>query len=302
MFAGSAMRAILVLSLAACGHPSPPAGPGEPPRFSITSGLELVAKGVVSSEFTEIRLAASPDGQTLLWGSTDRPGGPGGWNIWMSRRSGTTWSAPVPAPFDSDANDFDPAFTADGKLVYFFSNRPGGAGGDDIYRVAVAGAAFGDVEHLGPEINTPGDEWAPSPSPDGSSLLFASNRPKAKHDLYMARVQGAGFAKAEPLAGAINTPNADEFDATFLADGSSIVFARSTDVEHDPIQLYVATFGATGYDAGTPLPASVNIAGGYTLGPAIDPHDRSVLYFSSIRPEVGAGKLDIYRVGYAIGR
>ena len=296
------MRTILVLSLAACGHPSPPAGSGAPPRFSITSGPELVAKGIVSSEFTEIRLAASPDGQTLLWGSTDRPGGPGGWNIWMSRRSGTTWSAPVPAPFDSDANDFDPAFTADGKLVYFFSNRPGGAGGDDIYRVAVTGETFGDVEHLGPEINTPGDEWAPSPSPDGSSLLFASNRPKAKHDLYMARVQGAGFAKAEPLAGAINTPNADEFDATFLADGTSIVFARSTDVEHDPIQLYVATRGANGYDAGTPLPASVNVAGGYTLGPAIDLHDRSVLYFSSTRPEVGAGKLDIYRVGYAIGR
>lgn len=295
------MRTILVFSLAACGHPSPPPGSGSP-RFSITSAPELVANGVVSSEFTEIRLAASPDGQTLLWGSTDRPGGPGGWNIWMSRRSGTTWSAPVPAPFDSDANDFDPAFTPDGKLVYFFSNRPGGAGGDDIYRVAVTGERFGDVEHLGPEINTPGDEWAPSPSPDGRSLLFASNQPKAKHDLYMARVQGAGFAKAEPLAGAVNTPNADEFDATFLADGTSIVFARSADVEHDPIQLYVATLGATGYDAGTPLPASVNIAGGYTLGPAIDPHDRSVLYFSGTRLEASAGKLDIYRIGYAIGR
>src|SRR6185436_12711549 len=113
------------------------------------------------------------------------------------------------------------------RWVYFFSNRPGGLGGDDIYRAAVTADGFGSAQHLGAEINTPGDEWAPAPSPDGTQLLFASNKPGAKHDLFIAAVRGDGFAPATPLPGAINTPDADEFDATFLSDGSSLVFSRS---------------------------------------------------------------------------
>jgi len=297
------MRTLLWMSCAACGGAAPTASsPAGPAILSITSAAELVAPGIVSSEHVEIRLAASPDGTMMLWGSTDRAGGPGGWNIWVSRRTGTTWSAPAAASFNSDANDFDPAFSADGRWVYFFSNRPGGVGGDDLYRAAVTGDGFGPAEHLGPEVNTAGDEWAPAPSPDGTQLMFASNRPGAKHDLFIARLRGDGFAPAEPLPGAINTPAADEFDATFLPDGSSIIFSRSTDVDNDPIQLYFAARGPTGYDAGTPLPASVNVDGGYTLGPAIDGSDPSVLYFSGKRPEAAAGKLDIYRVHYKLGR
>jgi hypothetical protein len=254
----------------------------------------------VSSEYGEVRLAPSPDGKALLWGSTDRPGGPGGWDIWISRRTGDAWSAPAPAPFDTSAKEFDPAFSPDGRWVYFFSNRPGGAGGDDLYRAAVTGDGFGPAEHLGPEVNTPGDEWAPSPSPDGAQLMFATNRPGAKHDLYTARVRGDGFAPAEPLPGAVNTPDHDEFDAAFLADGSSIVFTRSTDVDNDPLELYFAARGPAGYTAGTRLPDAINVAAGYTFGPAIDAVDRAVLYFTSKRPEAGAGKLDIYRIRYEL--
>jgi len=79
-----------------------------------------------------------------------------------------------------------------------------------------------------------------------------------------------------------------------------MVFARSTDVENAPIQLYFTARGKAGYDAGTLLPASVNVAGGATLGPSIDGSDRFVLYFSSKRPEASAGKLDLYRVRYTL--
>ncbi|MEJ7596324.1 MAG: hypothetical protein WKG01_00325 [Kofleriaceae bacterium] len=282
--------------IAACGStPKPP--PASPSPFALDGTAELVGDGV-SSAHVEIRFAVSPDGALRMWGSPDRPGGAGGWDLWTSRRTGGTWSAPEPASLNSAANDFDPAFSADGAYVYFFSNRPGGAGGDDIYRAPVAATGFGAVEHLGPEINTSGNEWAPCPALDGGGLLFATNRAPGKHDLYFAATRGTGFAAATPLPGAINTADHDEFDATYLADGTSIVFARSTDVENDPIELFVARRGPAGYDAGTPLANTVNVAAGYTLGPSIDLQDRQVLYFSGKRAEASAGKLDIYRIRY----
>jgi len=69
----------------------------------------------------------------MLWGSTKCEGGTGGWEIWESKHGSQRWSTPQPAAFNSPQNNFDPSFSPDGKGVYFFSNRPGGLGGDDIW-------------------------------------------------------------------------------------------------------------------------------------------------------------------------
>lgn len=76
-------------------------------------------------------------------------------------------------------------------------------GGDDLYRAAVTGDSFGPAQHLRTEANAGGDEWSLAPSPDGTALMFASNKPGAKHDLFVARVLGDGFAPAEPLTAAL---------------------------------------------------------------------------------------------------
>ena len=78
------------------------------------------------------------------------------------------------------------------------------------------------------------------------------------------------------------------------------MFARSADVESAPIQLYFAARNKDGYEAGTLLPASVNVDGGATLGPSIDGADRFILYFSGTRPGAQMGKLDLDRVHYTI--
>lgn len=254
-----------------------------PPVLELTSAAELVVPGVASSEFSEVRLAVSPDGKTMLWGSKDRPGGAGDYDIWISRRSDAAWSAPQPAPFSTSSRDYDPAYSPDGRWVYFFSDRPGGPGKDDIFRVAVIADGFGVPERLGSEVNSPGSEWAPGISPDGKTLLFASDGRggAGRQDLFVATLEGV--------------------DATFLADGTSLVFTRSPDVYNDPVELYFAALGEAGYDAGVILPTSIN-AGDATFGPAIDWADRSVLYFTGHRPEASVGKLDLYRVRVRVKR
>jgi TolB protein len=254
---------------------------------------KLIAPHVISSEFSEIRATRSPDGTMLLWSSTNRPGGPKGWNIWLSRRAENGWSAPEAVTFNSDANDFDPAFAPDGRFVYFFSNRPGGLGGDDIYRVAVNSKDFGAIDHLGREVNSAGDEWAPALSPDGKTLLFATNGRggKGRHDLFTSKWGSGHWSEATPLPGAINTA-VDEFDATFLADGKTIVFARSVNVESKPIMLNIATRGASGYGHGDTLPFSAQFE--YALGPVLDWHDPTRLYFSA----APSGRADVYEIHY----
>jgi len=66
--------------------------------------------------------------------------------------------------------------TPDGQNMYFVSDRAGGYGGRDIYRVVkLPNGIWSDPQNLGPEINTPYDEDSPFIAVDNKTLYFASN-------------------------------------------------------------------------------------------------------------------------------
>lgn len=272
---------------------------GAAPQVESVGTAEHFAPGIASTGHAEIRLTLSPGGDTALWFSRDRPGGAGGYDIWMSRRTVHGWQPARAVSFNSPGRDFDPAFSADGRFVYFCSNRPGGAGGDDVWRVAVSGTGFGPAVNLGPAVNSAGNEFAPMLAPDGRTLLFSSDRPGGKggHDLYTARHGPAGFAPARPLPGTLNTA-ANEFDATFLRDGATIVFARAMDFRTDRVDLFHAAPGPAGYGAGTPLAGINNAHDSY--GAMLDWSDRGRLTFSGQRGAEGG--MDLYRIRYRIVR
>ncbi len=253
--------------------------------------------GVVSTPRAEVRASVSPDGRRIVWGSTDRPGGTGGWDLWQATLRDGRWQDPRPLAVNSAKNDFDPAFSADGKWLYFFSNRDGGFGGDDLYRAPVLpDGGFGAAANLGAGVNGKGDEWAPTPSADGARLLFASDGfgGAGRHDLFVARWDGKAFVGPAPVPG-IDTA-ADEFDAAWLGDGRAIVFARSDDVENAPIRLWLAQCDGAAYVDPQPLALSFNTQDGATLGPVVDLSKPSELLVSGVAKAPKAGKLDIYRM------
>ena len=253
--------------------------------------------GVVSTRDTEVRASISADGKRIVWGSTDRVGGAGGWDLWQARLQDKRWSEPQPLSINSKAKDFDPLLSADGRWLYFFSNRAGGQGGDDLYRAAVlADGNFGKPENLGPGVNSAGDEWAPTPSADGRWLLFASDGfgSVGGHDLFVARWNGKAFVDPLPVPG-VNT-KVDEFDAAWIDGGKALVFARSDDVENKPIRLQVAHCDGKAYADIAPWSLSFNSADGFTLGPVLDVSRPKELLVTGSAPSPKAGKLDIYRV------
>lgn len=268
-------------------------------NVEVLSEAELFAPGIVSTRHAEIRLTISPDGKTALWFSRDRPGGAGGYDIWMSRLSADGWGAATPVSFNSPVRDFDPAFSSDGLFVYFCSDRPGGLGGDDIYRVAVTKTGFGDPENLGSAVNSLGAEFAPMLSGDGERLLFSSDRTGGAggHDLYSARRADDRFAAAQPLPGTVNSAS-NEFDAAFLYDDATIVFARAQDFSEGQVNLFVSRATGERYWSGTRLPEIVNDQAGSTYGAMLDWSAPDRLLFSARRDE--AHGMDLYSVHYRL--
>jgi len=88
----------------------------------------------VNDSLGQTDLIVSADGRRMVLVVTDRPGGLGGDDLYALTRQGTSWGAPVhlPAPINSNEYEYGPAFSPDGRWLYFTSHR-GGTG--DIYRV-----------------------------------------------------------------------------------------------------------------------------------------------------------------------
>jgi hypothetical protein len=90
----------------------------------------------LSSPKRDTRTFVRRDGREVFI-TTDRDFGVGGLDIWVAARedSSNFWSTPVNPgpPLNSAADDGSPALSRDGRTLYFFSTRPGGFGGRDIW-------------------------------------------------------------------------------------------------------------------------------------------------------------------------
>ncbi len=98
-----------------------------------------------------------------------------GADIYVSSQSRGEWSEPIRLELAGDSLIVaHPSLSSDGTTLYFTSDRPGGYGGKDIWKVEKNGNEPGNPENLGPEINTPGNEVFPYIRPDGT-LYFSSD-------------------------------------------------------------------------------------------------------------------------------
>lgn len=265
-------------------------------RADTLQAFGIEGMGVVSTADSEVRASVSPDGQRIVWGSRDRKGGAGGYDLWQAARRDGRWVDARPLSIDTPAKEFDPMFSADGRWLCFFSDRAGGSGGDDLYRSRVTPDGFGAPEHLGPGVNSRGNEWAPTPSADGKHLLFASDGfgGAGGHDLLVARWDGTAFVDPVPVPG-VKTAG-DEFDAAWLGKGEAIVFAQARDIARDPVRLMVAWCDGRTYVDPQPVALPFNGPDDNTYGPVVDPSRPSELLVNGIAKAPSAGKQDIYRI------
>lgn len=166
------------------------------------------------------------DGRSLYFISTRSHDGLKGkdLDLWrVDRGKDDNWGVPVrlPEPVNSSGSEWFPRPGPDGWL-YFGSNRPGGLGGNDIWRARADAAGRWSVENLGAAVNTAGDDYEPLPSADGSRLIVM-----ADGGLYESRKTATGWSPRTKLAAEVNV-NGSEIGALFSPSGRSLLFSRDT--------------------------------------------------------------------------
>ena len=134
----------------------------------------------------------------------------------------------MPAPFNSGDPEGSVSITADGnELYYSIIRKEHGYANSDIYRVRRVDGRWQQPEALGPQVNGERTwESQPSVSPDGRTLLFASNR-KGGHggiDIWRChRLPNGDWSRAENLGNTVNTEGNEKMP--FLAaDGHTLYF------------------------------------------------------------------------------
>lgn len=175
-------------------------------------------EGELNSDADEGIVSFTPDGQTMYLTKARRSETSStSVEIYTSRRSDATWSAPRKYEITADTLSAvgHPAVSADGRYLYFCSDMPGGYGGLDIWRVNL-NDRVGSLENMGPQINTPGNESFPYSRTD-SLLYFASDGHPGFGglDIFKAKLNTTGeYWSVENMGQPVNSAG-DDFGITF---------------------------------------------------------------------------------------
>jgi len=189
--------------------------------------LSILGEGFISTHINERDFALSPDGKEIYFTITS-PRSDIQTIVYCKLLKEGEWSKPEVVSFAGTYNDLEPAFSSDGKTLYFASNRPqeGTTPKDfDIWKVTREGSGWGTPVNLGAPVNTPSDEFYPSLTKTGHLYFTASYKGQGmgREDIYRAEWKDGKFQVPQALDSAVNS-KVDEFNAFISPDEDYILF------------------------------------------------------------------------------
>lgn len=154
-------------------------------------------------------------------------------DIWMLQTTSEGWGNPQALPSPINSTSWESAYTetADG-LALVSSKRPGGFGGLDIWRIKHGSDKSLQAENLGPNMNSSSFDVSPFIAPDGSWLIFGSERNGnlGEAHLYICFNKGNGEWTApinmNSCGAKVNNETAHHSGASLSPDGKFLFFRR----------------------------------------------------------------------------
>lgn len=132
-------------------------------------------------EYDVAHPALTADGNTMYF-SSNKPGGKGGMDLYVTQKNGTEWSEPVNlSALNTEGDELFPSVDKNGNL-YFASNGLGGLGGLDIFRTSKSSSitSFSQPANIGTPINSSYDDFGVAFSKESNLGYFTSNRTEGK--------------------------------------------------------------------------------------------------------------------------
>jgi hypothetical protein len=197
------------------------------------------------------------------------------------------------AALNSPSLDLSPAITKNHLKMWFISNRPGGAGGQDIYTSSRASiAAPWTAPTVDRDLSSTSGETSIGTRTDGRELFFGTNRPGGQggRDLWTVGLAGTKWLPAVPVV-ELSSPSNDD-TPTVRGDGLEVIFASDRPGTLGRGALWRSKRGTLASAWSTPE----RIAELDTLFAEANPalsDDGLTLYFSSDRLD-GGGANDIW--------
>ena len=253
----------------------------------------------VNTAGNDATVSISPDGQ-MMFVYKDNSEGDG--NIFATYKTGNNWSSPTlidsanSGVINSSAHEPSASLAPDGQTLYFVSDRPGGLGGTDIYKVSVQdNGTWGNPTNLGPTINTTRNEDAPYIHPDDSTLFFSSqgHNTMGGYDVFVTHLNNKGeFSDPKNMGYPINTPD-DDIYFTLSSDGRRAYYSSIRPGGYGEKDIYEVLFT-------NPMPVEpVAVLVGYIKSPTAGPLTTSV---TVITTQSGAAVSSKVRVNPKTGK
>jgi WD40-like Beta Propeller Repeat len=193
---------ILVLGCMLFAASTASAGPRPRPEAAVEP--EMIGEGVISTSQDEF--GAMPDKDwTVMYFDRSIPAHYH-YIMYLSRFENGKWSTPEVLPFSGEYRDSDPVISADGKTLYFVSDRPAtGLEKNSFHAWAVERTANGwkNLHSLEGPVNEKGNTEFVSFAVNGN-LYFTSDRNGTSFDVYRSRLVNGKYQKAENLGKAVN--------------------------------------------------------------------------------------------------